>query len=248
MDRNTALIVILSLALPQQGAYIMTMISNSALRRAFGAAFLVIGLAAAPATLTAAATVTPATLDAAARSDLARIETYLNELTTLDSQFVQLSQDGFVEGRLRLSRPGDMRIDYKEPVPVEIVASGLMVMYYDRELGQTTFLPVSETPAYFLLRDRIDLTDGLTVTDFAREASAIRVTMVESANPDAGQITVVFEDKPLRLVKWRVIDATGNVIDVALVDPHFGVTFDNASDLFSTVDPQFGAGNRRTIE
>ncbi|MEK9661055.1 MAG: outer membrane lipoprotein carrier protein LolA [Alphaproteobacteria bacterium] len=212
------------------------MIAFAPLRRAAAGLVLGIALLAPPAF----AAVTPAALDEAAQRDLARIEAYLNDLTTLDSRFVQLSQDGFVEGRLRLSRPGDLRIDYEAPVPVEIVASGIMMMYHDRELGQTTFLPVSETPAYFLLRDRIDLSDGLTVTAFEREASAIRVTIVETGNPDAGEITVVFEDKPLRLVKWRVTDATGNIIDVALVDPRFGVTFDNASELFSTVDPQFG--------
>ena len=201
---------------------------------------LVAGLATSPVLAAAPA---PVRLDAGQQADLARIETYLNDLTTLDSKFVQLSQEGFVEGRLRLSRPGDMRIDYEPPVPVEIVASGFLVMYYDRELGQTSYLPVSETPAYFLLRERIDLTDGLTVTKFEREASILRITLVETDNPDSGRITIAFEDRPLRLVKWQVVDATGTVIDVALIDPRFGVAFDNAGDLFSTVDPNLGKRN-----
>ena len=199
-------------------------------------------------TVARAAQPVAAQLDAAARADLARIETYLNELTTIDSKFVQLSEDGFVEGRIRLARPGDMRIDYENPVPVEIVASGLIVMYHDRELGQTSFLPVSETPAYFLLRDRIDLSDGVTVTKFEREAATLRVTLVENDNPDSGEITLVFTDKPLFLVKWRVIDATGNVVDVALVNPRFGVTFDNKDDLFSTLDPAFGKRLKNSLE
>jgi len=199
-------------------------------------------------TVARAAQPVAAQLDAAARADLARIETYLNELTTIDSKFVQLSEDGFIEGRIRLARPGDMRIDYENPVPVEIVASGLIVMYHDRELGQTSFLPVSETPAYFLLRDRIDLSDGVTVTKFEREAATLRVTLVENDNPDSGEITLVFTDKPLFLVKWRVIDATGNVVDVALVNPRFGVTFDNKDDLFSTLDPAFGKRLKNSLE
>jgi len=195
-----------------------------------------------------AAAPAPAQLDAAARADLARVETYLNSLTTLDSKFVQLSEDGFVEGRIRLARPGDMRIDYEDPVPVEIVASGLVVMYHDRELGQTSFLPVSETPAYFLLRDRIDLNDGVTVTKFEREAATLRVTLVENDNPESGEITLVFTDRPLFLAKWRVVDATGNVVDVALVNPRFGVTFDDTSDLFSTLDPAFGKRLKNDLE
>lgn len=218
------------------GTYMKTMTRFQTLRRGLAGALLAAGLTAHPV-LPADAAVKPVVLDDAARADLARIEDYLNNLTTIDTQFVQLSEDGFVKGRLRLSRPGDMRIDYEPPVPVEVVASGFLLMYHDRELGQTSFLPVSETPAYFLLRDKIDLADGLTVTKFQREAAVLRVTLVETDNPDAGEITIAFEDRPLRLVKWRVIDATGNVIDVALVDPRFGVTFDNASDLFSTADP-----------
>ncbi|NKB49914.1 MAG: outer membrane lipoprotein carrier protein LolA, partial [Alphaproteobacteria bacterium] len=51
-------------------------------------------------------------LDAAAKADIARIETYLNDLTTLESRFVQFSAQGIAEGRLILSRPGDLRIEY----------------------------------------------------------------------------------------------------------------------------------------
>jgi outer membrane lipoprotein-sorting protein len=222
-----------------QAAYISSMKRIPPLWRVLAGALLAAGLVMSPAAVSNGA-VKSAALDEAARADIARVETYLNDLTTLDSHFVQLSQDGFVEGRLRLSRPGDMRIDYEPPVPVRVVASGFLVMYYDRELGQTTFLPVSETPAHFLLRNRINLSDGVVVTQFEREASALRITLVETDNPDSGQITITFEDRPLRLVKWRVVDAQGNVIDVALVDPKFGITFDNASELFSTVDPELG--------
>lgn len=205
------------------------------------ATFLAIGaiVAAAPTAAAERAVLTPD-----AQADLKRIEAYLNNLTTLDSRFVQLSEDGIAEGRLRLSRPDQLRIDYSPPVPVHIVANGLVVMYHDRELDQTSFIPVFETPIYFLLRDRIDLTDGLEVTNFEREASVLRVTLIETKNPDAGQITIVFEDRPLRLVKWRAIDAQGNAVDVALVDTSFGVAFEDEDEMFSTVDPE----SNRTFE
>lgn len=179
-------------------------------------------------------------LDDAAQADLARIETYLNELKTVQSKFVQLSDSGFARGQLWLSRPGEMRIEYEPPIPVLIVASGVLVMHYDHELRQASFLPVFETPAYFLLRDEIDLSDGLTVTGFKRDPAGIEITLVEADNPDAGQISIVFKDKPLQLTKWRIIDQQGTTIDVALVDPEFGVELENTSTLFSTVDPTLG--------
>ena len=53
--------------------------------------------------------------------------------------------------------------------------------------------------------------------------------------PEAGSVTLVFEDAPLRLIKWQVKDAQGNDVDVALLEPKFGVEVDD--DLFSLIDP-----------
>ena len=177
-------------------------------------------------------------LDAAAKADVARIEQYLNDLTTLDSRFVQFSGQGIAEGRIILSRPGEMRIEYEPPVPVLMVASGLLLMYHDRELIQTSFLPVSETPASFLLEEKIELSGDVTITGYERGPASIRLTILRTDTPDAGSVSLVFEDAPLRLVKWQVKDAQGNEVDVALLNPKFGVEVDK--DLFSLVDPALG--------
>ena len=177
-------------------------------------------------------------LDAAAKADVARIEQYLNDLTTLDSRFVQFSGQGIAEGRIILSRPGEMRIEYEPPVPVLMVASGLLLMYHDRELIQTSFLPVSETPASFLLEEKIELSGDVTITGYERGPASIRLTILRTDTPDAGSVSLVFEDAPLRLVKWQVKDTQGNEVDVALLNPKFGVEVDK--DLFSLVDPALG--------
>ena len=174
-------------------------------------------------------------LDEAAKADVARIERYLNELTTLDSRFVQFSAQGIAEGRIILSRPGDMRIDYEPPVPLLMVASGFLLMYHDRELNQTSYLPVSETPASFLLEENIQLSGDVTITGFERGPASIRLTVTDTEAPDTGSVTLAFEDAPLRLVKWQIKDAQGNEVDVALSDPKFGVEVD--SELFSLADP-----------
>lgn len=185
----------------------------------------------------AAADTVPASLSEADRADIARIETYLNGLTTMDSRFLQFSQDGVAEGRILLDRPGHMRIEYAPPVPVLMVASSRLLMYHDTELKQTTFLPVSETPAALLIDDRIALSGDVTITTFERAPKAFRVTLVQTDSPDSGSVTLMFEDAPLRLAKWRVIDAQGTEVEVALLEPRFGVAFEDADELFSTVDP-----------
>lgn len=174
-------------------------------------------------------------LDEAAKADVTRIERYLNELTTLDSRFVQFSAQGIAEGRIILSRPGDMRIEYEPPVPLLMVASGFLLMYHDRELIQTSYLPVSETPAAFLLDEKIELSGDVAITGFERGPASLRLTIIETEAADAGSITLTFEDAPLRLVKWQVTDAQGNDVDVALLEPKFGIEVDE--DLFSLIDP-----------
>lgn len=203
------------------------------LKSAFAALALLV-LGAAPAGAEAVA----APLSPTDRADIARIEGYLNALTTMESRFLQFSEQGVAEGRIYLDRPEHMRIEYAPPVPVLMVASDLLLMFYDTQLNQTTFLPVSETPAGFLLDEDLKLSGDLMVTEFERGAQTFRLTIVETDTPDTGSVTLTFEDKPLRLAKWRVIDAQGAEVEVALLDPKFGVTFDDPDELFSTVDPR----------
>jgi len=190
--------------------------------------------------LPAAAEAIPAKLTDTDRADLARIEGYLNKLTTMESRFLQFSDEGVAEGRIYLDRPEHLRIEYAPPVPVLMVASDLILMFHDTELKQTTFLPVSETPAGFLLDDDIKLSGDLTVTEFVRGAQSFRLTLVETNASDSGSVTLTLEDKPMRLAKWRVIDAQGAAVEVSLLDPRFGVKFDDPGELFSTVDPAAG--------
>ena len=176
--------------------------------------------------------------DAAVRRDIDRIAAYLNTITTVDSRFVQLSAEGTAQGRILVSRPGDMRVEYDPPVPVLMVASGLWLMYHDSELRQTSFYPVSETPAHFLLRKKIDLNEGLRVTGFVRGGGLLRLTVVDADEPDAGSITLTVADDPMQLVSWRIVDAQGTIVDVSLVNPQFGVPVD--PELFSVIDPELG--------
>ena len=175
------------------------------------------------------------TVDKSTRSDLNRIEKYLNELTTLDSRFIQFSQQGVVEGRIRLSRPNAVRIEYDPPTPVFMVARGSTLMYHDKDLLQTSYVPVSETPIFFLLEEKIKLSQKIIVTNFERGPASMRITLQKAKFPNMGSVTLTFEDAPLRLAKWQIQDIQGNKVEIALQGPKFGVLLDK--ELFSLIDP-----------
>ena len=64
-----------------------------------------------------------ATLTDRDRADLARVEAYLNNLTTLRARFLQIAQSGAAaEGTAWIWRPGRMRFEYDPPEPLLLVA------------------------------------------------------------------------------------------------------------------------------
>lgn len=179
-----------------------------------------------------------AVLSAADRADVARVERYFNAVRTLKARFLQIASTGqTAEGNVWLKRPGRMRIEYDPPVPILIVADGTWLIYSDRELGQVSYLPLGSTPAGILVEDEIRLNGGsLTITGFEHEAGVIRITLVRTASPGDGSLTLVFSDNPLQLRQWRVVDAQGVVTTVSLSDVRTGVSID--SSLFEFVDPR----------
>jgi outer membrane lipoprotein-sorting protein len=171
-----------------------------------------------------AAAAEPAGGDAQTRADLKRAEAYLNTIDTMQSRFVQVtSRGGYSEGVVILDRPGQVRFDYDPPNPALLVANGLQLLYYDRELEQATYLPLWETPLWFLLREHISLSDKVEVLAAEREPGALRVRLRERDAPERGTLELQFADNPLQLHRWEVTDAQGVTTRVALIDPQFGV-------------------------
>ena len=188
---------------------------------------------AAPATLP-----TSLALDATGRQQLHRVEEYFNSVRTLQARFVQASSNGQqAGGKVFLSRPGRLRVEYDPPPPVLIVADGSFLIYNDRGLDQVSYIPLGSTPAGILLADRISLDDpALTVTDFSDDGSRLRLSLVRTESAGEGTLTMVFDKAPLALVEWEVTDAQGITTQVTLVDPRFGVPLDK--DLFHFRDPR----------
>jgi outer membrane lipoprotein-sorting protein len=192
-----------------------------------GAALIVTLIAmAAPAF---AETAMPAVLSPDDRADVARIEQYLNDLTTLSARFTQVASTGEVSGgRFYMSRPGKMRFEYDPPVPILLVATGTLLVYVDKELQQVSQVLQNTTPVGVLVRKDVKLEDGTTIVGFERRPGVIRVAMTETDHPEQGSIALVFADRPLMLRQWHVTDARGTVTTVTLSNVRSGMPLDGA--------------------
>lgn len=198
-------------------------------RTALAAAFaLVLCLAPGPAAAKAEGEAREITLNAAQQGLVRRVETYLNGITTLQSTFFQqASTNEFAEGQIFLSRPGKMRIEYKAPNPILIVATGDFLSYIDKELKNVTHIPVNDTPAAFLLNGNIRFDPKrVAFYEAAEEDGAVFLTVGERADPFAGRLTLIFRTNPLSLRKWSVVDAQGTITDIVLTDPFYGGQID----------------------
>jgi outer membrane lipoprotein-sorting protein len=171
------------------------------------------------------------------QADIARIEAYLNGLRTLKAHFLQVAPDGGLsEGTAWLQRPGRMRFQYNPPAPFLLVAAYGLLVFRDTKLDQTSNVPLSQTPLGILLADNVTLSGGVTVTNLVRQPGQIQISMVRTANPSDGTLTLVFADDPLALRQWTVLDAQRKETRVTLYNIELGGTFNQ--DLFNVANPQ----------
>jgi outer membrane lipoprotein-sorting protein len=199
--------------------------------------FPILALLAAPLAAHAQATKPAATAPAPTQAaDLQAIENYLNGLTTAQADFSFAGPDGKVShGVFYLSRPAKLRFDYSDPKGNLLIADGDYVIYYDAKQKEASNLPISSTPLDFLLRPKVSLTDGVKVTAFEHRPGTIRVTLVRSKSEGDGSVTVAFNDNPIELRGWRLVDGQGQTTDVGFAGWKFGMSLDPA--LFHFVDP-----------
>lgn len=169
---------------------------------------------------------------AAEQLSLAALSSYLNGLTTVQTDFRQINDDGSVStGDLYIQRPGRMRFEYDPPEEALVIAAASAVYIFDRKsnLPPETY-PLSRTPLSLILGQNIDLTRAEMVRDARFDGETTVVTASDPDNPDSGYIELTFTDAPTTLRQWVVHDAGGGRTTVVL--GAFDTDVDLPSSLF----------------
>jgi outer membrane lipoprotein-sorting protein len=172
------------------------------------------------------------------QAEITRIQNYLNGIHTLKAHFIQVAPNGGIsQGTAWLDRPGRMRFQYDPPTPLLLVAGHGVVVFHDASLEQTSNIPIGVTPLGILLAERIVLGGDVTVTGMRHLPGQIEMTLVRTAHPREGSLTLVFADNPLTLRQWTVTDAQGQRTTITLTNIELGGKFDQS--LFEFIDPRF---------
>lgn len=169
--------------------------------------------------------------------EITQTESYFQDLKTVKSRFIQTNADGTQSrGTFYLNRPGKLRFEYDAPSKDFVVADGFFIYFYDGEMKQQSNAPIGQTLADFLLRKDFRLSGDLKVTRIMHAGGYTQITVVQSKQPKAGELTLAFTEAPkYQLKKWRVVDSVGNITETELFDIQTGLKL--PSSLFAYRDP-----------
>ncbi len=172
-----------------------------------------------------------------AEPELQRIEAYLNSMTTVKASFSQTSSNGqTANGTVYISRPGKMRIEYTSPHKDVIVAAGGRITYWDSGMETMSNIAADSTPLPIILRSTVSLSGDVKVLGVNRVGGGLNVTLSNSRF--GGRVTLAFDEQPMRLRGWNVVDAQGISTTVALGALETGVSIPR--NKFQFFDPRQG--------
>ena len=145
---------------------------------------------------------------------VADAEKYLNSITGLQGGFNQTANGKTEKGTFSMLRPGRVRLDYKD-APIQLIADGKDLYFYDKSLDQITTVPLTSTPAGILVRKNIDLQNAdINVIETTSNKNTFALKMNLRGQEGLGHMSVVFDKKPVKLNSWSVVDATSAKTDV----------------------------------
>ena len=153
-------------------------------------------------------TVVFATNNAQAAVKLSQLESYLNNLKTLQAHFKQWDPNGtLTTGTLYLKRPGQIRMNYNSPSKLVILADGETLFFADRATGDLSYSPIHQSPAAFFLEANINFQQKFKVEEFSVDGDRVKLTIRRKGDNDIGALSLVFQRSPtLKLIQWIIID------------------------------------------
>ena len=180
--------------------------------------------------LAALATTAALAAPAAAEIPVSEISRYLNSFQTAKADFTQVNSDGSIStGELSINRPGRARFDYAAPNNGLVIAGGQQVAIFDPVSNTPPEqYPLSQTPLSIILAQTVDMGRSGMLVRHGGDATQTAVTLQDPANPQYGNIQLVFTPSPTQLRQWVITDDTGAQTTVILGDMQTGVSLGSA--------------------
>lgn len=142
---------------------------------------------------------------------IAKASAVLSEMTEFQAPFTQIDASGRkTTGQLAVARPGRLRFDYDPPSELVVIADGNNVGVIDRKLKTRDIYSLFLTPLKFLLREKIDLGNDITVIGVRSDPDAyVIITEDRSTFAGTSRIALSFDKRSLKIKQWTVTDPQG---------------------------------------
>lgn len=151
----------------------------------------------------------------------------LRGISTMRADFVQTDRNGQrVSGVMTLKRPGRIRFQYQQGVPLLIVSDGKALTMIDYEVRQVQRWPITNSPLGALLDPNRDVARFGTLQPTG-DPNVISIEVRDRSHPEYGVITLIFLRKAsapggLELVNWVALDSQNKRTTIRLSNHQYG--------------------------
>ena len=165
----------------------------------------------------------------------------LRGIETMRADFTQTDRSGqTVRGKMTLKRPGKIRFEYADDVPLLIVSNGKSLTMIDYEVNQVQRWPISNSPLGALLDPNRDVKKYGKLRNTGNP-DVLSVEVRDPNKPEYGMITLIFVRNGKapggwELTNWVALDAQNNRTTVRLANQRYGVSVSNST--FTYKDPR----------
>jgi len=173
----------------------------------------------------------PVALSDEERAVLNDISRSLQQVQTMNGEFVQFNPDGTQQqGQFYIARPGRVRFQYDPPATVRVIADGKSVLVFDKRLQTYDIWPLSQTPLRLLLDSSLDLATSEKLTRMGVAPDLVEIELQDETRFSAGTLNLIFDRTTFELRQWTVTDQQGLQTMVVLYNVEIGNSL--ADDLF----------------
>lgn len=142
-----------------------------------------------------------------------KVERYFNQIKYMECTFSQYEQSGAVrQGKIFVSKPNKMRVDYYTPYRESIILDGDMLMHYNHELDELSYIHNTFFPLRVLSQENISLENDLKTValEHAHGRLTMEVTFKEMKDKE-NKFFISFIQKPFTLKSADVINSEGRM-------------------------------------
>ena len=169
--------------------------------------------------------------------NIKKIFSYLENFSSLKSDFIQINNNGnILTGKIFLSRPGKIRIEYNEN-PLVVISDGKKVATVNKKLKNVTFYSLNDIPIKMLLYKDFDL-NKIKILNYREKDNNLFLNLTEYKFAEQGFVEIIFEKNPFQMKKWTVISNDQSKTEILLNNLEFNSKIKKNKFDISEEDPR----------